>query len=342
MSTRKEASSSISHLRGSFAAATGESRRKTSFRQISDIPPHGENAVPTSLEDLLKRAEVFTSAQSNNQEDTIQQQQQPLFTDATIDGEDSQFAFSNGVRFSDNASINIDENATMLQEEISVLQHALINRFRGPQKIVSGCQFRVSQPHKFMKCQDCENRDKALAKAKELIKKLKANQERSETTSLTKRPDDNEAYQRIVIERDALAKRCAQLNLDIQQLTAALNDRPVISDPALTPMSPGNTKRDFDIQIARLLEQNNKLSSVIQDLSDQKDAIEASNSSISSQLEEKSKQYSELQDLYSKHQQEYTKYVTKLNLHLLNLIFCTCYQTLVYQRVKCPKVATKK
>lgn len=295
-------SSNGSHLRGSFAAATGETRRKGSASGAgakTSLSPDASDpvpCVPTSLDELLKRAAEIP--QPSAQENTLSS-----FTDASFDG-GSQFNFgaSRVLPSSDDF-----ESTEALQQEISVLQHALISRFRGSQKAVSGCQFRMPSS-KISKCEQCDSREKALAKARELIKKLKLQQERSQTTVSTKRPTEDVSadikVQQLIAEKDELLRKCAQLNVEVTRLGALLSQR---STPPLVPASPSEGVKAMELQIQRLLEQNLMLSGVIQDLSHQKDALEARSTSLESQLEDKGRQHAELQEKYCKHEQEYTK-----------------------------------
>lgn len=252
--------------------------------------------VPTNLEALLKRAEATGQPQEGASA--------LIFTDSSADAGDSQFAFPNGARFAPTEP-SVDGSADQLHEEISVLQHALINRFRGSQKAVSGCQFRISAPQKFSKCENCDARDKALNKAKEMIRRLK-NQDRSQTTATSRRvPEDNEALFRVTAERDELSRRNGALNTEIQRLSTLMSEKAAV--PPVVGGSPTNGKRELENQIQTLMEQNQMLSDVIRDISDQKDALEGRNSSLESQLDEKGRVHAELQDLYSRHEQEHTK-----------------------------------
>ena len=301
-----------SHLRGSFAAATGENRRKNqmtteiSSTSRSNSLDASSSGVPHSLDELLKRAESVP----RSQEDTSVIE--PSYSNTPfLDGEGSHYTFLDGAKFTSEESQPIEEESTEnLQQEINLLQHALINRFRGSQKSVSGCQFRVSGTQKFSKCENCDSRDKALIKAKETIRKLKASQDRSQTTSSTRRPsEDSEALSRLSVERDEFARRCGVLNEEIMRLSKALSEKSAVEKTPVTSENNSDTVKDYEQQIQKLMEQNAMLTEVIQNLSDQKDALEARNSSLDLQLEDKTRSHSEIQEKFSVLAQNSEKYV---------------------------------
>jgi chromosome segregation ATPase len=64
------------------------------------------------------------------------------------------------------------ENPDQLMDEINHLQHALVDKFRGNQKLVSGSQFR-SGFKDAPKCEQCEAKDLLLKKTKENVRSLK-------------------------------------------------------------------------------------------------------------------------------------------------------------------------
>lgn len=64
------------------------------------------------------------------------------------------------------------ENPDHLMEEINHLQHALVDKFRSNQKLVSGSQFR-SGIKDSLKCEQCEAKDLLLKKTKENVRSLK-------------------------------------------------------------------------------------------------------------------------------------------------------------------------
>lgn len=291
----------LHHVRGSFPASAGDNRRKSSHAVGSTTPSLStSDAVPNSLEALLKRAETQPQNDLSSQP--------PIFTDSTpVDGGNSHFAFVDGTKYPNQSS---DDMGDQLQEEITILQHALINRFRGNQKTVSGCQFRVSAPQKFSKCELCDARDKALSKAKDTIRRLKNNQEkdRSQTSGVPFRvTEDNGETARIVAEREELSKRNATLQSEVLQLREQLLVQSAVPKP--TPVSEPSPKqtRDLENQMKLLLDQNQMLSNVIADISDQKDAIEGRSTVLEQRLDEKSRMHAELQDLYSVHERDYTK-----------------------------------
>ena len=88
------------------------------------------------------------------------------------------------LRRSDEAIQRVDEiiNATYLEpdyaspvelkDEISRLQHALVDKYRGQQKLVSGAQFR-STAKELSKCEKCDMKDHMIKKAKDQIRSLK-------------------------------------------------------------------------------------------------------------------------------------------------------------------------
>jgi hypothetical protein len=63
-------------------------------------------------------------------------------------------------------------NSDQLIDEINHLQHALVDKFRGTQKLVSGAQFR-SGFKDALKCDQCEAKDNLLKKTKENVRSLK-------------------------------------------------------------------------------------------------------------------------------------------------------------------------
>jgi hypothetical protein len=65
-----------------------------------------------------------------------------------------------------------ETNPDHLIDEINHLQHALVDKFRGTQKLVSGSQFR-SGFKDAVKCEQCEAKDHLLKKTKENVRSLK-------------------------------------------------------------------------------------------------------------------------------------------------------------------------
>jgi hypothetical protein len=65
-----------------------------------------------------------------------------------------------------------NESTDHLMDEINHLQHALVDKFRGNQKLVSGSQFRSGFKDS-LKCEQCEAKDLLLKKTKENVRSLK-------------------------------------------------------------------------------------------------------------------------------------------------------------------------
>lgn len=67
----------------------------------------------------------------------------------------------------------LEEYPEALRREILDLQQALIDKFRGQHKLVSGAQFRGNGPAHAAKCEQCEAKDVSLKKAKETVRSLR-------------------------------------------------------------------------------------------------------------------------------------------------------------------------
>lgn len=98
-----------------------------------------------------------------------------------------------------------------LKDEISRLQHALVDKYRGQQKLVSGAQFR-STAKELSKCEKCDVKDHMIKKAKDQIRSLKFQLSQTEDKYYSKAPrhvheDDSETMKHLLemtSERDAL------------------------------------------------------------------------------------------------------------------------------------------
>lgn len=67
----------------------------------------------------------------------------------------------------------LEEYPEALRREINGLQQALVDKFRGHNKVVGGAQFRASTQNGNQKCELCESKDNSLKKAKETIRSLR-------------------------------------------------------------------------------------------------------------------------------------------------------------------------
>lgn len=143
------------------------------------------------------------------------------------------------LRRSDEAIQRVDEiiNATYLEpdyaspvelkDEISRLQHALVDKYRGQQKLVSGAQFR-STAKELSKCEKCDMKDHMIKKAKDQIRSLKFQLSQTEDKYYSKAPrhapeDNSEAnkqLQEMISERDALELK---YQATLQELSATKN-----------------------------------------------------------------------------------------------------------------------
>lgn len=74
-------------------------------------------------------------------------------------------------KFGSQSLPRMNDNPDQLIDEINHLQHALVDKFRGNQKLVSGAQFRSG--FKELKCEQCEAKDNLLKKTKENVRSLK-------------------------------------------------------------------------------------------------------------------------------------------------------------------------
>lgn len=93
-----------------------------------------------------------------------------------------------------------------LKSEIHRLQHALVDKYRGTQKLVAGSQFRTSMKD-FIRCENCENREVLYKKAKDTIRSLKF-----QMTQLEDQIANNESFKMRKNNRDELK--------DFQELTS--------------------------------------------------------------------------------------------------------------------------
>jgi len=85
-----------------------------------------------------------------------------------------------------NSQGSLEEYPEALRQEISELQQALIDKFRGSNKMVSGAQFRNSLAPGTHKCDACEGKDNSLKKAKETIRSLRFQLQQTEEKLFSK------------------------------------------------------------------------------------------------------------------------------------------------------------
>ena len=270
-------------LRGSFGAAihTADGRRRLKEESgnnekiittatTADLPSY----VPTCLDELLERS-TTQPPPSHYPQHYIQPHHQPQqLTDSSI-----QEGFGVG-----EGSLGLDASGgedvvDNLQQEISLLQHALINRFRGSHKTVGGSQFRVGGSKQFTngKCEMCDSREKTLAKAKEMIKKLKQNQEsallgRSQTSSGVNRQqsmDNNNTvgFAAFMEERNQLHSQIRALQDEIDLLRRQAELHSSSDDAASHRSAVHNEVATLRLQVEQLTTQNEKLVQLVADVS---------------------------------------------------------------------------
>ena len=268
-------------LRGSFAAATTETRRA---RSKGEEDPDAYR-VPTNLGELLERAAPPTPQHLSVIE-------QDSFLMESLDR---------------GRSMVEEDVVDNLQEEITLLQHALINRFRGSQKTVSGCQFRVSNNSKqlFTKCDMCDSREKALAKAREIIRRLRELTARTQSASAVSTrpsgPDDSAAMAELLEQKCQLLIRCNAAENEVETLRTRLAAK---KSPA---KGIDDSMRDRLAQIDQLLDQNAKLVSAVTALTGAKASMELREKAREEQLEGLTRQYHDLQARHVRHEQEHLK-----------------------------------
>lgn len=136
-----------------------KSRRETQ-------PPPKESEKITTLEALLAlQSKTESLPRPNRSAPSNDLPQGPYSFSATTDPTPRR-------KFGSQSLPRVNDNPDQLIDEINHLQHALVDKFRGNQKLVSGAQFRsgFKEPSK---CEQCEAKDTLLKKTKENVRSLK-------------------------------------------------------------------------------------------------------------------------------------------------------------------------
>jgi BMFP domain-containing protein YqiC len=181
-----------------------------------------EQGKTTTLEEFLSGQENMTS-QSNNIEPSSSMTHFQQIKKSTHRIPSRNMSLS---RSSDKINSNTNNNPEdeHLKLEISRLQHALIETFKGPQKSVSGAQFRGVVRER-VSCEQCDNKDHIIKRAKENIRSLKYQisqlEDRISGKPMTRSniPDFN------TVTTDLDDGRCEALEQQIKQLEATMNEQ---------------------------------------------------------------------------------------------------------------------
>ena len=159
---------------------------------------------------------------------------------------------------------------------INHTQHSVVEKLRGPRKLVSGAQFRatIREP---IKCEQCESLERLLHKSKETIRSLKLQISRLEDSlhsrnvtrqsqtlqEVSKEISDNLNLEDLQKEKRALSKRCSEYEKELQHLRREHSERCIAYETAYRAANERITslerKIDDDVKAKENLQGRNAL-----------------------------------------------------------------------------------
>ncbi len=147
------------------------SRKDLSLREMEKV-----TTLDSFLALQMRESDPVTRPQNRGAQDLVTSQSSQTLSLSSSSGADrrgdSISAPTPRRKFGSQTLPRNSENTDQLIDEINHLQHALVDKFRSNQKLVSGAQFRsgLKDP---LKCEQCEAKDTLLKKTKENVRSLK-------------------------------------------------------------------------------------------------------------------------------------------------------------------------
>lgn len=156
-----------------------------------------------------------------------------------------------------NSQGSLEEYPEALRQEISELQQALIDKFRGSNKMVSGAQFRNSLAPGAHKCDACEGKDNSLKKAKETIRSLRFQLQQTEEKLFSKNGGAGSGQQ---LPR-GMTEDVAQLRAKNEELAARVSG-----------LEFSNSELKQRVEVEKMLQQQNRRDSFRAEVDSENDA----------------------------------------------------------------------